>query len=278
MSKHFSIFTTESQYQAVKDTLDYPNVSLIETSGDIKYSIFLKKTLYNAPFGSLIVADVNDNNNLFWLEKDDYNLTDYPLSDYKPIAICVKTSEEATHKNAVFMSLYPASNISPYYKNPATQYDTQLYLGFYDVNIPELKSQTIDSKSLNDVLNDTDGSDDSQIMTAARNFVLPGTNVGDWMMPSFYDCTSIRDNWSVFKNNIEYYSKLTFNLSSWNASKLGNYVEIGYTQSSNSSISGFRIGNGPTSGWGFWDDGIGRKSGSNNATTRLVFYSGVQEV
>ncbi len=57
MSKYLTIFATESQYQAAKDNLDYPNVSLIDTTGDLHYVTYPGKEIADAAFGDIILAD-----------------------------------------------------------------------------------------------------------------------------------------------------------------------------------------------------------------------------
>lgn len=105
MSRYFSLFQTEAQYQAAKDTLDYPNVSLIDTTGDLHYATYTGKEVYDAPFGSILMAEVATNK-LFYIEDSaDYNLTDYPFADYKPIAVCIYDKASNANNEAVFMSL-----------------------------------------------------------------------------------------------------------------------------------------------------------------------------
>ena len=105
MSKHFSIFQTDSQYQAAKDNLDYPNVSLIDTTGDLHYAKYTGKEVVNAPFGSILMADVA-NNKLFYIEESaDYNLTDYPAAQFEPIGVCIRDKESDEGGRAVFISM-----------------------------------------------------------------------------------------------------------------------------------------------------------------------------
>lgn len=105
MSKHFSIFATESQWQAAQDTLDYPNVTLIDTTGNLHYAVYRGKEVANAPFNSILMAEVATNK-LFYIEDyTTYNLTDYPLADFKPIGVCIFPKELNNNNNAVFIGL-----------------------------------------------------------------------------------------------------------------------------------------------------------------------------
>lgn len=104
MSKYLSVFQTESQYNAAADSLDYPHVSLIDTTGDLKYATYPGKDIANADFGDIIMADVATNK-LFNIKDSEYNLTDYPLADYKPIAVCIYDKASNANNEAVFMAV-----------------------------------------------------------------------------------------------------------------------------------------------------------------------------
>jgi hypothetical protein len=81
MSKYLTIFNTESQWQAAQDSLDYPNVSLIDTTGDLKYAVYPGKEIVNAYFGDILFYDV-DGNTLLNLSDEEYNTTDFPTSKF----------------------------------------------------------------------------------------------------------------------------------------------------------------------------------------------------
>ena len=104
MSKHFSIYQTENQFIADADNLDYPHVSLIDTTGELKYATYPGKEVADAPFGSILMAEVATNK-LFYIESAEYNLTDYPIADYKPIAVCIYDKASNANNEAVFMSV-----------------------------------------------------------------------------------------------------------------------------------------------------------------------------
>ena len=110
MSKYLTIFNTESQWQAAQDTLDYPNVSLIETTGDLKYAVYNGQQLVDAPFGSILIYDVN-NNNHFYVET--YDSTELPTSDFKPIGVCIYDKASNSENVPVFMIRGYTNSIAP---------------------------------------------------------------------------------------------------------------------------------------------------------------------
>lgn len=119
MSRYFSLFNTEAQYQAAKETLDYPNVSLIDTTGDLHYAKYIGKEVVDAPFGSILMVEIATNK-LFYVENSDYNTTDYPVVDFEPIGVCIYDKESYGHDRAVFLSLkFVGDNLSGSY---TTQY------------------------------------------------------------------------------------------------------------------------------------------------------------
>lgn len=104
MSKHFSIFSTEAQYDAAKDSLDYPHVSLIDTTGDLHYCTYIGQKVIDAPFGSILMGEVSTDE-LFYIDNSEYNLTDYPLESYKPIAVCIYDRVSNANDQAVFLAV-----------------------------------------------------------------------------------------------------------------------------------------------------------------------------
>lgn len=104
MSKHFSIFQTESQFNAAAATLDFPHVSLIDTTGELKYAVYNGKSIADADYGDIVIASVTDNS-MINIKPSEYNLTEYPLANYKPIAVCIFPASAHSAGNAVFLSV-----------------------------------------------------------------------------------------------------------------------------------------------------------------------------
>ncbi len=203
MSKHFSLFQTEAQWQAAQDTLDYPNVSLIDTTGDLHYSKYVGQEVADAPFGSIIMAEVATNK-LFYIDNSEYNLTDYPFANYKPIAVCIYDKVSNANNEAVFMAVQWAD-----YQNlgtPKASAKTMSW-GFNNVNlsakvadIRDKGSNHISSISINNSvkplitkdysgtsITDTYDDGESSAFCSAWRFKTVGTNEGDWYLPSYYD-------------------------------------------------------------------------------------------
>ena len=226
MSKYLTIFNTEAQWQAAQDTLDYPNVSLIDTTGDLHYSTYPGKEVANAPFGSILMADVATNK-LFYIEDSaDYNLTDYPFADYKPIAVCIFDKESNANNQAVFMSVQWADY--RYLGTPQASSQTMSW-GFYNVDlsskvtgIRDTGTNHISSISINNAvkllitkdysgssITDTYGDGESTAFCSAWRFKTPGTQEGDWYLPSCYDLTKYKNNYSTINGIISSIKNLT---------------------------------------------------------------------
>lgn len=155
MSKHFSLFQAESQFTAAAETLEFPHVSLIETTGELKFLKFEKQELYDAPFGSIIMAVVESEELFYIRDYNDYNLTDYPLAEFKPIAICIYDHASREDNTTVLMSVqwpdrrYPGTGMAN-----SGGYQGYACYGMYGINIstehPIFKDKTATSKQLND--------------------------------------------------------------------------------------------------------------------------------
>lgn len=213
MSKYFSLFQTEAQWQAAQDTLDYPNVSLIDTTGDIKYAKYTGQEVANAPFGSILMAEVATNK-LFYIEDStDYNLTDYPLESYKPIAVCIYDKASNANNEAVFMSLQWMDYTALGEGKPSNK---NMSWGFYNVDlstkvsgIRDTGSQHISSRVINAAMKplvtkdysgtsitDTYDDGESTAFCTCWRFSTPGTSEGEWYLPSYYDMMKYQQNYA----------------------------------------------------------------------------------
>lgn len=198
MSKYFSLFNTEAQYQAAKDTLDYPNVSLIDTTGDLHYAKYTGKTIANAAFGDIILASVADNS-LSYIAPSAYNLTDYPLASYKPIAVCIFPAASHSAHQTIFLSTQYANSDG----SGARNYYVDDLNGDYNLNTVQysdgtesaealrnytnlIYSTSVTSVALKDALANYDKTH-YPLLTRAELYHTPGTSAGDWYAPSYYD-------------------------------------------------------------------------------------------
>jgi hypothetical protein len=217
MSKHFSIFQTAAQWDAAKDSLDYPNVSLIDTTGDLHYCTYNGQEVANAPFGSIIMGEVSTDT-LFYIDNSEYNLTDYPLESYKPIAVCIYDKASNANNQAVFMAVQWADYTAlgtPKAKSKATRW------GFSGVDLSQtvtgIRSQNsanhISSIGINNAMkelvtedysgtsiSDNYGNGQSPAFCSCWRFKTVGTSEGDWYLPSYYDMLKYKENNSTINN------------------------------------------------------------------------------
>lgn len=281
MSKYFSIFQTEAQYQAAKDTLDYPNVSLIDTTGDLHYATYTGKEVADAPFGSILMAEVATNNLFYIADSADYNLTDYPLESYKPIAVCIYDKASNANNESVFMSLQWMNYTvlgqgKPLYKGMSWGFNnvdlSATVSGIRDTGTNHISSRVINSAMKPLVTKDYSGSSitdtyvngESTAFCCCWRYSTPGTSEGDWMLPSYYDMMKYQQNYASINaaiNNIKNVAGTSY-LDNVNHSQL--------VAAENSASSAYRL---DTSG-SFANTG---KSNTNNAV-RAVFVAGIEEL
>lgn len=213
MSKHFSIFNTEAQFNTASATLDYPHVALIDTTGDLHYAVYPGQVVANAPFGSILMAEVATNK-LFYIEDSaDYNLTDYPFADYKPIAVCIYDKESNANNETVFMSLqwmdYTAlGQGKPSYKKMSWGFKnvdlSTKVAGIRDTGTNHVSSRVINAavKQLvtkdysGSSITDTFGDGESTAFCCCWRYSTPGTSEGEWYLPSYYDIMKYQQNYS----------------------------------------------------------------------------------
>lgn len=203
MSKHFSIFQTAAQWDAAKNSLDYPHVSLIDTTGDLHYTKYNGKEVADAPFGSILMGEVSTDK-LLYIDNSEYNLTDYPLASYKPIAVCIYDKESNANDQAVFLAVQWADYTTLGTPNKS---NVGMSVGFYNVDlsisvsgINDTGTNHVSSININNAMKElvtvdysgtsisnSTGNGQSPAFCSAWRFKTVGTNEGDWFLPSYYD-------------------------------------------------------------------------------------------
>lgn len=216
MSRYITKFSTEAGYTAALTSLEYPNVSLISETGDIKYSKFKLKEVYNANFGDILLANKNTNK-LFLIEPNEYNTTDYSTTDFEPIAVCIWDKESHSAGETVFMSLkymtYTNCAVGSYtsqdtYVSDYVAYqigNTLDYVSDKDVNDyvkNNVISQDWDWQTPTDLPVTVTGKTIATGFAICWRFSTPGTSAGDWYLPTAYSLTKYRNNSSTINNII----------------------------------------------------------------------------
>jgi hypothetical protein len=280
MSKYFSLFQTEAQWQAAQDSLDYPNVSLIDTTGDVHYSTYLAPKVADAPFGNILMEE-KSSGALFHIEPSTYNLTDYPLEQFEPIAVCIYDRASRPDNLAVFLSVKYMSPTSPETGADST------YSAYWGDNtkfseVPGINSLDTTglytSKMINDGIKELVTVDwsGSTIPNNANSGSYPvfeicwryhtvGTKAGDWMLPNFNDLAKFKNNFNTIKGVFQ-----TIRNVAGNEYPLMSYFWYAYEKSASDA------------GIVYTDSSFSQQPrAKNNASTvgiRAVMYSGVQKL
>lgn len=211
MSKHFSLFNTEAQYQAAKDNLNYPNVSLIDTTGDLHYATYKGAELINAAFGDILICELSSGKH-FYVSPENYTDTDYKNSQYWPIGVCIYDKASNSENNAVFMLNIPYQNpnymgymfCSGQYKFAQSSFtDDDLVYTNYNNNVSSININTYFRNKLTEtspeLLLETDTtSTANQKKSTVVNYNYPmiyaamhmsefGFTNGDLLVPSYHD-------------------------------------------------------------------------------------------
>lgn len=211
MSKYLTIFNTEAQYQAAKDSLDYPNVSLIDTTGELHYSTYTGQELTDAAFGDILICDLSTKKH-FYVSPDNYSDAEYKNSQFWPIGVCIYDKASNPENRTIFMLYVPSSgsdyrafafsrgqykfsqtnltdddlvytsknnnvssiNINNYFRNKLTEITPDIYLETDTVSASDTKTITISNYNY-------------PMIYAAAHFVGFGFNKGDLLIPSYND-------------------------------------------------------------------------------------------
>jgi len=219
MSKYLTLFSTEAQWQAAQTTLNYPNVSLIDTTGELHYTTYTGKEVADAPFGSILMTEVATDK-LFYIEDStDYNLTDYPLADYKPIAVCIYDKASNANNEAVFMSVQWTDYTA---LGRGKSSSKLMSWGFNNVDlsskvsgIRDTGTNHISSRVINEAMKplvtkdysgssitDTSGDGESTAFCCCWRYSTPGTSEGEWYLPSYYDMMKYQQNYASINDAI----------------------------------------------------------------------------
>lgn len=102
MNKHISSFATNADFTAASNNINYPSVSLIEQTAEIKYSEFPGQNINDASLGDSLIYDTSEGY-LMTVKYDDLNSNDYPFARYKAVGVCIK---ELADGDCAFISSY----------------------------------------------------------------------------------------------------------------------------------------------------------------------------
>lgn len=196
-NKYLTSFNTLADYQAA--SLELPNVSLIKSTGEIKY-----KNIYaGAVLGDILMYDVA-NQKLVSTIGGEWDTTLYPIADYEPIAINIYPASETSDGKGRWMSLKWLSNASA----TGSASEVRLMWGNNGNNLTS-KDKTLFNgrENTNKALALADGTSSNTqsafpIFYAANIFHTNGTSAGDWYVPSYKELSLYGVNYADINTKI----------------------------------------------------------------------------
>ena len=196
-NKYLTSFNTLAEYEAA--SLELPNVSLIKSTGEIKY-----KNIYaGAVLGDILMYDVA-NQKLVSTIGAEWNTTTYPIAEYEPIAINIYPASQTSDGKGRWMSLKWLSNTSA--TGSATS--VNLMWGNNGDNLTS-KDQTLFNgrENTDKALALADGTSGNTlaafpIFYAANIFHTNGTSAGDWYVPSYKELSLYEQNYADINTKI----------------------------------------------------------------------------
>ena len=240
-NKYLTSFNTLAEYEAA--SLELPNVSLIKSTGEIKY-----KNIYaGAVLGDILMYDVA-NQKLVSTIGAEWNTTAYPIAEYEPIAINIYPASQTSDGKGRWMSLKWLSNTSA--TGSATS--VELMWGNNGDNLTS-KDQTLFNgrENTNKALALADGTSGNTqaafpIFYAANIFHTNGTSAGDWYVPSYKELSLYRANYADINTKITAIKTAssaiveTVKKSQWSSTEVSNSYSSWSLQSNGSWSNSIR--------------------------------------
>ena len=196
-NKYLTSFNTLAEYEAA--SLELPNVSLIKSTGEIKY-----KNIYaGAVLGDILMYDVA-NQKLVSTINGEWSTDTYPIAEYEPIAINIYPASQTSDRKGRWMSLKWLSNTSA----TGSASSVNLMWGNYSPNMTS-EDQTLFNgrENTHKALALADGTSGNTqaafpIFYAANIFHTNGTSAGDWYVPSYKELSLYQTNYADINTKI----------------------------------------------------------------------------
>lgn len=238
-NKYLTSFNTLADYQAA--SLELPNVSLIKSTGEIKY-----KNIYaGAVLGDILMYDVA-NQKLVSTIGGEWSTEAYPIADYEPIAINIYPADQTSDGKGRWMSLKWLSNTSA----TGSVSSVNLMWGNNGDNLTS-KDQTLFNgrENTDKALALADGTSSNTqaafpIFYAANIFYTNGTSAGDWYVPSYKELSLYQANYADINAKITAVKTAssaivnTVNANQWSSTE-GSNSGSSWLLGSSGSWSGF---------------------------------------
>lgn len=194
MAKYLTEFNTYAEYSGA--TLSLPNVSLIKATGEVYYkNIFAGDTL-----GDVLMYDIA-NDKLVTSIGGQWSAESFPIASYTPIAVNVYPASQTPDGKNRYLAVRWASNTSSTGDNSPSGF-------FFAPNdfSPSTDENAFNGREIQDAaelaMPGTTGNTQAEYAAfyACSIFAAPGTNAGDWYLPSKKELSLYQSNFSTINN------------------------------------------------------------------------------
>lgn len=204
MAKYLTEFGTYAEYSGA--TLSLPNVSLIKNTGEVYYkNVFAGDTL-----GDVLMYDIA-NDKLVSSIGGNWSAEAFPIASYTPIAVNVYPASQTPDGKNRYMAIRWASVLystgQPNVSSASEQIGATFNWGPDDFN-PSTDTNAFNGRANQDVaealIPGTSGTTQEYYPAfyACSIFAPPGTQAGDWYLPSAKELSLYASNYSTIDNII----------------------------------------------------------------------------
>lgn len=202
MSKYIKLFDTEEEYNSALPNLDLPNVSLIDSTGEVKFN----NIKYGAEPGDIVLYD-KVKSKFVIIKPDDYNTSTYPTSTYGVVGVAVFENLDGLRvvgANELDCSTDPYNYKQFKWQNTIFNWGLPKLNGEKATVDFDGKSNTktiIDAIKAYDVQNSTDNIT-GNIPQYIQEYQTDGTLPGEWYAPAVAEFFELYDNKTVIDKSL----------------------------------------------------------------------------
>lgn len=201
MSKYIKLFDTEEEYNSALPTLDLPNVSLIDSTMEVKFN----NIKYGAEVGDIVLYD-NSKSKFVIVKPNDYNTSTYPTSTYGVVGVAVYESIDGLR--VVGYKTLDGSGSEKRFKWQNTNFDWGLpklntkEQALTDFNGKSNTKTILEAIKAYDAKNSTDNIS-GNIPQYIQVYETDGTLPSDWYIPAVGEFYKVYESQSVIRNSLQ---------------------------------------------------------------------------